>query len=156
MNKFITFFAAVSLFLLVGCGGGGMTMPSKQAMGAGLGGVAGGIAGSQIGSGTGRTVAIVAGTLLGAALGSAIGSSMDQTDHINTQQALQTQHTGTPTSWTNPDTNSHYTVTPISTFKNAQNQDCREYTTVAIIDGAKEEMTGTACLDKDGNWKDAK
>ena len=153
MNKFITLFAIVSLFFLVGCQGTGMTMPSKQTSGAVLGGVAGGIAGSQIGKGKGRDIAMVAGALLGAALGGAVGGSMDRTDLMYTQQTLEDTQTGTPASWTNPDTKSQYTVTPTRTFNNFQGQNCREYTTVAIIDGKREEMQGTACRQDDGSWK---
>ncbi len=153
MNKFITFFAIVSLVLLVGCGGGGISMPSKQTSGAVLGGVAGGVAGSQIGKGKGRDIAMVAGALLGAALGGVVGSSMDKTDLIYTQQSLETSQTNSPVSWTNPDSQAKYTVTPTSNFQNLKGQNCRDYTTVAIIDGKREELQGSACRQADGSWK---
>lgn len=129
------------------------TMPSKQTSGAVLGGIAGGIAGSQIGKGQGRDVAMVAGVLLGAALGSAVGSSMDTSDAMNTQRALENTETGRSVAWTNPDSRTQYTVTPTNTFENKYGQNCRNYTTVAIINGKRENLHGTACRQSDGSWK---
>lgn len=148
--KFIHTILIISLFL-VGCVGG--TMPSKQTTGAVIGGLGGGIAGSQIGSGKGRDIAMVVGTLLGAAVGGAIGSSMDQTDVLRTQNALNYNRTGQANAWKNPDTQAQYTVTPTRTFKDNFGQDCRDYTTVAIINGRREELHGTACRQPDGTWK---
>ncbi|EDN67888.1 17 kDa surface antigen precursor [Beggiatoa sp. PS] len=148
--KVIGFFAALSL-VLMGCQQG--SMPSKQTSGAVLGGVTGGIVGSQLGKGKGNQIAIVAGTLLGAALGGMVGNSMDQTDALSMQRALNTNNpTGQPVSWNNPNTNAQYQVTPTSTFQNTQNQTCREYTTVGVIDGKREEIHGTACQQADGTW----
>jgi surface antigen len=147
--KLISFLTIISMFL-VACNA---QMPSKQAMGAGLGGVLGGIAGHQIGGGKGNTVATIAGTLLGAAVGSAIGSSMDQTDLYNTQGALNNTPTGQTVGWTNPDTQNQYQVTPTNTYKSNTGQDCRDYTTVGIIDGQREVIKGTACRQADGSWK---
>jgi surface antigen len=149
--KLISFLTIISIFL-VACNGGGM-MPSKQTMGGALGGIAGGIAGAQIGGGTGRTVAIVAGTLLGAAVGTAIGSSMDQTDLYRTQSALTHTPTGQTASWNNPDNGYQYEVKPTRTYKSSTGQDCRDYTTVGIIDGKREVIEGTACRQADGSWK---
>jgi surface antigen len=147
--KIVGFFAVLSLALM-GCQG---SMPSKQTSGAVLGGVAGGVAGSVIGKGKGQQVAIVAGTLLGAALGGAIGGSMDQTDTLQMQSALNANNpTGQAVTWNNSNTQTQYTVTPTSTFQNAQNQTCREYTTIGIINGKREEMHGTACQQPDGSW----
>lgn len=150
--KLISFLTIISIFL-VACNGGGGMMPNKQAIGGGLGGVLGGIAGSQIGGGKGRTVAIVAGTLLGAAVGSAIGNSMDQTDLYRTQTALTNTPTGQTSSWNNPDNGYQYEVTPTRTYKSSAGQDCRDYTTVGIINGQREVIKGTACRQADGSWK---
>ena len=148
--KVIGFFAALSL-VLMGCQQA--TMPSKQGTGTVLGGVAGAVAGSQVGKGKGRDVAMVVGTLLGAALGGAIGNTMDQMDVMQTQTTLEGTQTGQSASWTNPDTQAEYTVTPTRTFQNIQGQNCRDYTTVAMIDGKREELHGTACRQPDGSWK---
>jgi len=150
--KLIHFILVISLFL-VACGS--EMMPSKQTTGAVIGGLGGGIAGSQIGKGRGRDVAMVVGTLLGAAIGGSIGSSMDQTDVLRTQQALTYNRTGQQVSWQNPDTQAQYTVTPTNTFRNNSGQDCRSYTTVAVIEGKREELHGTACRQSDGSWKAA-
>ncbi len=135
--KLISFLTVVTLFL-VACNG---HMPSKQGIGGVLGGVAGGVAGGVIG-GQGNTIAIVAGTLLGAALGSSIGRSMDQDDLYRTRSALET---GRTTSWTNPSTQNKYRVTPTNTYRNANGQNCRNYT----ING----QNGTACRQANGNWQ---
>ncbi|BAP55052.1 17 kDa surface antigen precursor [Thioploca ingrica] len=148
--KLIHSILIINLFL-VACGS--EMMPSKQTTGAVIGGLGGGIAGSQIGKGRGRDVAMVVGTLLGAALGGSIGSSMDQTDVLRTQQALSYNRTGQQVSWQNPDTQAQYTVTPTNTFRNNSGQDCRSYTTVAVIEGKREELHGTACRQPDGTWK---
>ena len=153
MKTKIISFLMVTSFALVACQG---SMPSKQTSGAVLGGVAGGVAGTQIGKGRGRDVAIVTGTLLGAALGGVIGSSMDTTDQLAAERALEDSPTGQSVSWTNPDTSAKYTMTPTRTFSNSNGQDCREFTTVAIIEGKKEEISGKACREPDGTWKTVK
>jgi len=150
--KILCFFAALS-FVLMGCQQA--SMPSKQGIGAVLGGGAGAIAGSQVGKGKGRDVAMVVGTLLGAALGGAIGNTMDQMDVVQTQRSLEGTQTGQSVSWTNPDSEAQYTVTPTRTFQNIQGQNCRDYTTIAMIDGKREELRGTACRQPDGSWKAA-
>ncbi len=140
------------LILLSGCTG------SKNTIGgAALGGIAGGIAGAQIGSGTGRTAAIIGGTLAGASLGGYIGSyldRMDRQDRHKLNNALETEPTGTTTSWSNPDTGTDYEVTPTRTYQQARSERyCREYTTEVIIGGKREEAYGTACRRPDGVWE---
>lgn len=134
-----------SLAVLPGC-------VTKESSGAVIGGALGGIGGSQIGQGKGRTAAIIAGTLAGALVGGAIGRTMDQSDHVRTQQTLEQTPTGHTVAWTNPDSGSQYQVTPVKTY-NTSTGPCREYSTVAIIDGRKETIYGTACRQPDGSWK---
>jgi surface antigen len=141
--KLISFLTVVTMFL-VACDG---NMPSKQAIGGVLGGVAGGVAGDVLG---GSTITIVAGTLLGAALGTMVGRSMDQGDLYRTSNALDT---GRTTSWVNSNTQNQYKVIPSNTYRNASGQNCRNYTTVGIIDGQREVIKGTACRQADGSWK---
>jgi surface antigen len=133
--------------LLIACEA---NMPSKQTTGAVLGGVAGGVAGSQVGEGRTRDVAMVVGTLLGAAVGGAIGNSMDTTDAVRTEQALSTNR---KLSWTNPNTQAEYTVTPTRDYTDATGLECREFTTVAVINGKEEKLDGKACKQPDGTWK---
>ncbi|RKZ36557.1 MAG: hypothetical protein DRQ49_17750 [Gammaproteobacteria bacterium] len=147
--KIVGFFAIASLSL-ASFGGCQATMPSKQAMGTVGGAGMGAIIGSRFGKGEGRVAAVAVGTLLGAVAGSAIGASMDQSDTVKTQQAL---NTGEPVAWTNPNSKDQYTVTPVGNFTNSKGQNCRNYTTVAVIDGNRETLEGSACQQPDGTWK---
>jgi len=150
--KIVSLFAAVSMSL-AGCEG---MMPSKEAIGTVGGAGLGAVIGSRFGGGEGRVAAVAAGTLLGAVAGNLIGKSMDSSDTVETQTVLNKAETGQTVAWTNPDTKSQYEVTPVSdTYKDESGQDCREYTTVGIIDGKRETIEGTACRQADGTWKAA-
>ncbi len=150
--KIVSLFAAVSMSL-AGCEA---TMPSKEAIGTVGGAGVGAVIGSRFGGGEGRVAAVAVGTLLGAVAGNLIGASMDSSDTVETQAVLNKAETGQPVAWTNPDTKSQYEVTPTSdTYQNDSGQDCREYTTVGIIDGKRETINGTACRQADGTWKAA-
>ncbi len=147
--KIVCLFAAVSMSL-AGCQA---TMPSNKTMGTVGGGAAGAVIGSRFGQGKGRDIAMVAGAIGGALLGGMIGESMDANDQSRTQQALNNTPTGQSVAWKNPDTQSQYEVTPVSTFNNKSGQNCREYKTVATINGKRETLHGTACRQSDGTWK---
>lgn len=124
------------------------TSPSNQDIGTVAGGVIGGLVGSQFGGGAGQIVATAAGAVVGAYLGNKIGESMDKTDQLEAQQALNSSQSKT---WTSKNGNT-YTVTPQKTYvKN--NQVCRQYTTTATIEGKAETVTGTACKQSNGTWK---
>jgi len=148
--KVITLVVITSLFL-IGCQTpGGL---SKQTGGAVLGGALGGLAGSQVGGGRGRTAATIGGTILGAMLGGAVGASMDETDRMKTTYALENNPTNQSTSWRNPDNNASYTVTPVRTYQGNDGSNCREYSTVGVINGKKETIVGNACRQPDGSWR---
>jgi len=133
--------------LLAGC--------NKEDIG-GLGGAAlGGLAGSQLGKGKGSLAFAAAGALGGYLLGGAIGKSMDDTDRLKANQALEDAPTGNRVAWQNPDTGDHYAVTPTKTYETASGP-CREYTTEATIDGRQETIYGTACRQADGTWQSVK
>ena len=121
-----------------------------------LGAIFGAAAGTQFGKGKGRTVAILGGAVLGAVLGGEVGRSMQESDKAKTQDALETSPTGQPTVWRNPDTGSEYKVLPTRTYKTGDDQDCRDFTTWAVIDGYEEEVQGTACRQSNGTWKQLK
>ena len=53
----------------------------------------GGYLGSQVGEGQGQLAATAVGVVLGGMLGQAVGQSMDQTDRMQTAQALKTSRT---------------------------------------------------------------
>jgi uncharacterized caspase-like protein/surface antigen len=136
-------------------GAAGAVVGSRFGKGTGRvgGGAAGAVIGSRFGKGTGRDIAIVIGAVEGALLGGMIGESMDANDQVRTQQALNNTAIGQSLAWTNPDTQSQYEVTPVSTFNNKYGQNCRKYTIVAIIKGKRETLHGTACRQADGTWK---
>lgn len=117
-----------------------------------IGGVLGGVVGSQIGEGRGQTAAIIVGTIAGAMIGRHIGQTMDDTDRMQTAQALNNARTGQGTTWVNPDNGNRYTVTPTATFERSDGP-CREFRLDAEVgDDPNEEVYGTACLQPDGSW----
>ncbi|GMR08143.1 MAG: RT0821/Lpp0805 family surface protein [Gammaproteobacteria bacterium] len=150
-TKILSFFLVFSMFTLAGC----QSSPTKEDTGRVVGGILGGVLGAQVGKGKGRTIAIIAGTIAGVYIGGSIGKSMDENDRYRSQQALETNRTNQPASWTNPDNGNQYTVTPTNTYTASSGEPCREYTTEAVIDGRKEIIRGTACREPDGSWRAA-
>ena len=135
----------------------GSNTGTKQTVGT-LGGAAlGGLAGAQIGSGSGQVAAAVAGGLLGAFLGSEIGSSLDKADRLATERTthrtLETAPTGSSVPWRNPDSGNSGTVTVDRTYERSTGQYCRDYRQTVEIDGQTEILTGTACRQSDGTWR---
>lgn len=130
---------------LVGCS-------SNEDTGTLVGGVAGGLLGSQFGGGAGRIAATVIGAGAGAFIGNRIGKSMDDTDKLKAQQALEDNKVGQTTSWKNPDNGNTYTVTPTKTYQQ-DNTYCREFTQTATIADKPQQIYGTACRQPDGTWK---
>lgn len=126
--------------------------PQEQA-GVIIGGALGGMLGNEVGGGgRGETAAIILGTMVGAAIGGSIGRSMDETDRMRTNMALENVRTGVSTTWRNPDTNTQYAVTPTRTYESSAGP-CREFTVQALVDGRQDEVVGTACRQIDGSWR---
>jgi surface antigen len=149
MKSIFTFFICIFTSLsLLGC-----SNMNKQDVGTLSGGVAGGLLGSQFGGGTGKLLAIGAGTLAGALIGGSVGKSMDDTDRLKTQRALETQPVGQPAYWQNAKTGTQYTVTPTKNVTVNGNRYCREYRTTAVVAGKDQQIYGTACRQPDGSWK---
>jgi surface antigen len=126
---------------------------SKQDVGVVTGGIAGGVLGSTVGGGSGRILAIAAGTLAGAFIGGAVGKSMDDTDKLKMNQAMNNNNVGQPAYWRNQNTGTSYQVVPVKNVTVDGNQYCREYRTTADIAGKKQQMYGTACRQPDGTWQ---
>lgn len=126
---------------------------SKQDVGMVSGAVIGGVAGSAIGRGQGRIVGGVLGAVVGGFLGSAIGKSMDDTDRLNAQLALERQRDNQPSVWVNPNNGNRYEVTPIRTYQPQPDRYCREFTSTVTIAGKKQQTYGTACRQPDGTWQ---
>lgn len=130
--------------------------PSKQAIGAGVGGIAGTVVGSQFGSGLGRVVATAAGGLIGALLGGSVGKSMDKADKDQVEDAVETAHgapVGQPVTWSNPDSGKSGTVTATREGRDKSGNVCRDYQHTINVDGHDETINGTACRQPDGTWK---
>lgn len=144
----VTFFIISSLWLS-SCAA---PPPTKQTGGAVLGGVLGGIAGAQVGKGKGRTAATIIGALAGALIGGSIGTTMDAMDMQQANQALEERPDGQKVAWKNPNTNNEYEVTPTRTYETRDGV-CRDYETVAVIEGQRQVLYGKACRQPDGSWK---
>jgi anti-sigma factor RsiW len=69
------------------------------------------------------------------------------------RRALETQVSGTPVSWQNPDSGASGTVKPTRTFKNHSDQFCREYERVEKVGARTETVSGIACRGDDGQWR---
>lgn len=126
---------------------------SNQDTGVIAGGIVGGLLGNTIGGGSGKIVATALGTVAGAVIGGSIGQSMDRADRMRVNEALDNNPLGEPAYWRNNRTHTRYRVTPVRNVKVGHNPYCREYRTVAIIDGKEQQMYGKACRQPDGSWK---
>lgn len=111
----------------------------------------------RVGQGKGQLAAVAAGTLLGAFAGSEIGKSLDKADiayaERTRQRTLESNPSGTTSTWTNPDSGHSGTITPVKTYQQADGNYCREYQTTVTVGGKTEEAYGTACRQPDGTWK---
>ena len=142
--------ATLAVAILAGC-----TTPTgheQEQAGTVIGGIVGGVVGSQIGGGSGRTAATIVGAIAGGLIGGRVGQSMDASDRMRAAQALESNRTGAPAYWRNPDSGQEYTVTPTRTWQTAQGP-CREYTMDSVIGGRPEKVYGTACRQPDGSWR---
>lgn len=148
MKKIATVIVLATSISLVGC-----SDMNKQDVGTLSGAAIGGLVGSQFGKGGGQILAIGAGAVAGALIGGSIGKSMDDTDKLKMNQALESNPTGQPAYWTNSKSGASYTVTPTQNVSVDGNPYCREYRTNAVIAGKTQQMYGTACRQPDGTWK---
>lgn len=140
--------AVIGLLFLAACAGG-----PREGIGTVAGAVAGGVIGNQFGSGSGRTAATAAGAVVGALLGNQIGAALDEADRQRAADAqLAALRTGTPQSWSNPNTGRYGQVVPGQAYTNARGT-CREYTHTVYIDGRPQVVKGVACLQQDGTWQ---
>lgn len=126
---------------------------TKQEVGTVAGGAVGAAAGSTIGGGSGRTAAMILGGLAGAVIGRSVGRNMDEGDKVRAAEAMEATPTGTSRTWTNPDTQTAYTVTPTRTYAADTGAPCREFTLNANVGGQPDQVAGTACRQPDGSWR---
>lgn len=125
----------------------------NEVLGGIAGGVAGGVMGSQIGKGDGKTAATIGGAILGYLVGSTVGRELDQLDQACVGQALEHARTHQTVAWRNSDRNTTYEVTPTEIFRGASGEYCREYYSIATVNGRMKKVYGTACRQSDGTWK---
>ncbi len=122
-----------------------------------LGAAIGGLVGSQFGKGTGKSVAIGAGVLAGGFAGNQIGESLDckdrQYNNSTAQDSLESQPTGTTSSWNNPDSGHQGSITPTRTYQRDDGIYCRDFEQTITVDGKTQQATGTACRQSDGSWQ---
>jgi len=150
------FMKALALTLTVGLLTGGGQV-SKQEIGGLVGAGLGGLAGSFIGDGGGQLVAVAVGTMVGAIMGSEVGKSLDKADRLAMQlatyDALEYGESGSPTTWTNPDSGNSGEIVPQPAVMRADNRYCREFWKTVTIAGEKQQAYGTACRQPDGTWR---
>jgi surface antigen len=124
---------------------------NRELVGGILGGVAGGAIGSQIGDGDTRIVTTIGGTIAGVLIGGAIGRRMDDADHACVAHALAEGPTGQPVVWSAP-RGDRYRIVPDAFYRDDRGRLCRDFRTMAFIDGRERSRKGTACRVSDGAW----
>lgn len=125
---------------------------NRDLIGGVLGGAAGGLLGSQVGQGSGNTAAIIGGAIVGVLAGGSVGHSMDRVDQACMGQILEYAPNDRNVVWNSPERNVRYQVVPVDTFQYGGRY-CREYRTIAVIGGQRQEVYGTACRQPDGSWE---
>ena len=142
----------LAVALAAGCG-----QVAKEEIGAVVGAGLGGLAGSFIGDGGGRLVAVAVGTMVGAVMGAEVGKSLDRADRLAMAQAtynsLEYGESGSPTTWTNPNSGNSGEIVPEAAVLRADGRYCREFWKAVTIAGEKQQAYGTACREVDGSWK---
>ncbi len=68
-------------------------------------------------------------------------------------QALEKHVSGEAVAWRNPDSGRAGVITPVRTFKNRQEQWCREYRSKEELAGTAEIHLAIACREPEGLWK---
>lgn len=116
------------------------------------GAIAGGAAGALIDGGSGSSVAI--GAFLGGIVGNRLGASIDDRDRRAWADAqYRGLDSGAPTDWRNNDTGNYGRFLPRDAYDRG-GETCREYENEVYIRGRREVLTGLACRDQDGRWRD--
>lgn len=142
-----------STFALVGCSTN--TQRENTTVGAVTGAVLGGVAGSAIGAGTGQLVAIGVGAIAGGLLGANIGHNMESSDTQKMNNSLANNSVRKTSKWQNKNTQTKYTVTPMSQKMSYKGNDtCRKYRSTVTLSGSQQQVVnGIACRQADGSWQ---
>jgi len=144
MKRFIA--SALLLALLTGSLAG---CADKAQSGAGLGALTGAAVGALTSKNKISGAAIGAG--IGALLGYAIGNEMDKYDKEQINKTLETQPSGKPMAWKNPDNGTQYEATPGTPYS-SNDKIYRDITIKANIDGNEKDVKAKAYRNPDGTW----
>lgn len=98
------------------------------------------------------TVSSSTGVMMSGSLGGDVGKSMDDSDNTRVNQALESSKTNQTSTWTNPSSNTTYSVTPTRTFTSPTGEPCRDFTVSALMGGQTQQVYGTSCRDSSGQW----
>ena len=90
---------------------------------------------------------------IGLLLGYMVGNEMDKYDKEQINKTLESQPSGKPMTWKNPDSGNYGDVTPVRSYNSQQGQYCREFQQTIYVDGKREQGYGTACRQPDGSWQ---
>jgi len=127
---------------------------TRTQTGAAVGAAAGGLITAAAGANTGW---IIAATVLGAVAGGVVAEYMTRDDKMlagkTTNDTLETERTGTTSTWRNPDTGNSGSVTVTDTFQQADGTPCRTFTQTVNAGGRSDSGVGTACREPDGTWR---
>lgn len=155
MNKgLVILLALLMTFNLTSCSSN--THKDNIVLGTVGGAIVGGGVGSLVGGGVGQAIAIGVGIVGGALIGGYIGDHMDSSDNVKMNSAMDNS-TNKTTTWTNEKTGYTYTARPTSNNRALYGyKTCRQFETIATIEGKSQTITGTACRQSNGTWKAVK
>ena len=119
-------------------------------IGTGSGGYSGYLIAKEMGNNKYLIPFAIAGSLVGGLIGSEIGENLDSRVASNVLEKNKLNET---TQWKNPDTDLIAAITPIKTFKNDSDDDCREFEYSYTHKGQSSEGKNIACRDQNGNWE---
>ena len=121
----------------------------KAQTGAGLGALTGATVGALTSKNKVSGAAIGAG--IGLLLGYMIGNEMDKHDKEQVNKVLETQPSGKPMAWKNPDSGNQYEATPSPAY--VQNDKVyRDIYIKANVDGQEKDVKAKAYRNPDGTW----
>lgn len=121
----------------------------KAQSGAGLGALTGAAVGALTSKNKVSGAAIGAG--IGLLLGYMVGNEMDKHDKEQINKALETQPSGKPMAWKNPDNGTQYEATPSPAY--VQNDKVyRDIYIKANVDGQEKDVKAKAYRQSDGQW----
>ena len=140
MKKQVIALGLISTMFLGGCASQGMT-----------GGMMGGSTGAAIGAMTSKNKLLggAIGLGAGALLGYIIGNELDKNDLRKASKALETQPSGTSTTWHNADSGKSFVATPMPAYTGSNGSIYRD---LIITTNTGEQIRVKAMRNYDGTW----